>query len=185
MTSCNCSNARCDCHEPVEPRTALALSAGGSTVVGTRLTKGVARELARYCASRNCTQSEVLRKFVLSLAKKAGEPAADPGEAIAAVIKALGLQPDASHQQIVDAVDALLGSGPSPEGGADGLAEGGDPPPPAQLSRADLAAMTPADRGRYHIEADAARRARRKPPRGTDRLCESRPPRTRASSCSR
>jgi hypothetical protein len=130
---CNCSNAPCDCDEPVVPGTALALSAGTSQIASTRISKGDARALARYCSTNNCSQSSVLRQFVVQLAK--GGAAADPNEQLAAVRAALGLGKDASRAEIAETVDALftlIGGDPA-DAPADGdpLAAAAEPKPPA------------------------------------------------------
>lgn len=181
----------CDCKEPVAPDSALdimtrgvakrfaqycsgevcsqseamarleALSRGSLTransrVVAARVPLETAKRITRFAAAHGVAPHVFVRQaLALMTAGPVGSP--DPEGILADLTKALGLPEFTLPGDVLNALTdlfAALGAQVDPlEAAADA--------PPAELSRAELAAMTPADRGRYLIEADAARRARR------------------------
>jgi hypothetical protein len=52
MANCTCPRTACDCAQPVAP---------GSNL--DHITRGVARELATYCSTHGCSQSDVLSRL--------------------------------------------------------------------------------------------------------------------------
>lgn len=132
MSACSYPPDSCDCADPVEPGTGSAyLTAGASRVLGVRVTKGFARELARACSASGCSQSDLIRLALAKLAKKS----ADPDQQYAALLDLLGIDPTtATTSQIEDAIVAILEAHP-PEGDApaepaDPTASAADAPPP-------------------------------------------------------
>ena len=127
------------------PNSGLALTAGASTVVGARINRGTARELARFCESHDCSQSSVIREFVSQLTKsprtaelvKLAKGDSPDATKYRALLDLLGIDdPDtATTSTIQDAIKALLEANPpagdaaGPEA-ADPLQAAPDPVPP-------------------------------------------------------
>lgn len=132
-----------------------------STMLGARVTSETAQVFRLLAKQSRTTPGALIRRLLVSLA---AAPADAADSSLVAIRNALGLEPDAGRAEIVEALDALftlIGGDPADAAPIDPMASAADMPPPAKLSRAELAAMTPADRGRHQIAADAARRAAR------------------------
>lgn len=149
---------------------APALVAASKTArVTARVTPAARAALYLLAAKRKTTISAVLLSALDTIRCSATvTPTPEAIAALKSLLVALDLT-DAGQPEVLAAIRALLEST-----GADQIAattppgdEQYDPlaatpdPPAAQLSRAELSAMSPEARGRYHVEADAVRRAQR------------------------
>jgi phage I-like protein len=153
---------------------AHALVAASKTArVSARISPAARAQLYLLAAKRKTTISAVLLSALDTIKCSATvTPTPEAMSALKSLLAALDLK-DAGQPEVLAAIRSLLaataeeviradpGSQAAPSGDADALQATPDPSPPAQLSRAELAAMSPAERGRYHVEADAVRRAQR------------------------
>jgi hypothetical protein len=133
-----------------------------TTVLSARVSVKARESVQALARGWGTTPSRMLGSL-LTMLSESGDVAPTPDQlkSLRAVCAALGLPADSDAETIKIALIALLEAAVPPEpSNSDPLAASPDAPP-AQLSHAELAAMTPADRGRHHIEAGAARRARR------------------------
>ena len=129
------------------------LASGVQDRIGARLDEHAARALVRYCSQNGVSQSEALRRALVQLSKT------DPVDRqIADLIAVLGLKPNASSQEVIGAVTALL-EPEEPPGAAAGRATSPNadalPPAIAKASRAvqDKFRGMQADRAKQRAQA--------------------------------
>jgi hypothetical protein len=154
-----CSDSVCSQSEAMARLEALSrgtLTRANSRVVAARVPLETAQRIARFAAAHRVAPHVFVRQ-ALALMTAGPVASPDPEGILADLTKALGLPEYTAPGDVLTALRDLFAALGAPAG--DALAATPDPIP-AELSRADLAAMTPADRGRHHIEAGAARRAR-------------------------
>lgn len=154
-----CSDARCSQSDAMATLEALSrgtLTRANSQVVAARVPIETANRIARFAAAHRVPAHVFVRQALALLTASPVAPP-DPEGILADLTKALGLPAHTAPSDVLTALRDLFAALGAP---VDPLAATPDPPP-ATLTRADLAAMTPADRGRHLIGADAARRAQR------------------------
>jgi hypothetical protein len=95
-------------------------------VLSTRLTRQQLAQVVRHAEARGLTVSEFSRHAITALAKGTAEDAAGT---LAELVAALALPSDASPEQVLDAVSALVEELTAPEKNVDPMGEAPDPPP--------------------------------------------------------
>lgn len=123
------ANRKCDCHQLADPDsmgTIGSMARAANKVIGGRVTNDTARAVAQYCSTHNCSQSTALRKALALLSSTSDDPEA----ALEALRELLNLDPAASQEDAVAAVQALFDAANAPNGpGDDGLQETVDQSP--------------------------------------------------------
>jgi len=121
-----------------------------TSVIGTRLSAAAIAAVRQAAAKRGVTVSTHLGQAIALLSVSA----ADPDNKLAAVAKLLGLPPDATGDQIIEAIGALAEVSGTDEPAADPLASSAEPGP--QLSRLSaLSTITRAGLAKRGITTEA------------------------------
>jgi hypothetical protein len=139
-------NHECDCGEVCEPNSALDIASGRlASRIASRVTKGEARSLAKFCGSRGCSQSDGIRAALRLLARSTeGEAEKTLGD----ICRALEIDTDSDVKTIVAAIQNLAAEGESdvpadPTAGAVALSRRSRPLP------AEVAARSPAEQAEF------------------------------------